>query len=142
VPDLTFVMEHVGGLVGVGPYSKHSEWLETWKKSIASVATCPNVVVKLGGLGTARLGYGWQDRDRPPSSEEMAKTWGPYALYCIEQFGPNRCMFESNFPVDGSGTSYHLAWNTFKRLTRNFSAGEKAALYKDTAERVYRLQTS
>ncbi|OGA36715.1 MAG: amidohydrolase [Betaproteobacteria bacterium RIFCSPLOWO2_12_FULL_62_13b] len=139
LPDLTFVMEHVGGLVGIGPYSNRDEVLEVWKRNVASVASCPNVVVKLGGLGTGRLGYGWQDRPRPPSSAEMAETWGPYCLYCIEQFGPERCMFESNFPVDGSAASYHVIWNTFKRITQGFSPAEKRAMYLGTAERVYRL---
>jgi L-fuconolactonase len=137
-PDLTFVMEHVGGLVGVGPY-KRDEVLPVWKRNVASVASCPNVVVKLGGIGTPRLGYGWNERERPPSSAEVADAFKPYVLHCIEQFGPDRCMFESNFPVDGSSISYHLVWNAFKRITHGFSQAEKTALYQGTAERVYRL---
>lgn len=140
-PDLTFVMEHVGGLVGMGPY-KREEVFPVWRRNVASVATCPNVMVKLGGVGTTRLGYGWHERERPPSSVEIADAFKPCVLHCIEQFGPERCMFESNFPVDGASFSYHLVWNAFKRITKDFSPAEKTALYRGTAERVYRLGAS
>jgi predicted TIM-barrel fold metal-dependent hydrolase len=102
-------------------------------------AACPNVVVKLGGLGMVRCGFGWSERAAPPTSAELADATAPYYLFCIEQFGPNRCMFESNFPVDKLSYGYTVAWNAFKRMTQSFSTGERAALFHDTATRVYRL---
>jgi L-fuconolactonase len=139
MPDLQIVMGHVGGLLGIGPYSRHDEVLALWRKNIAAIAGCPNISIKLGGIGIGRLGFGWHKRDVWPSSEEMARVFEPYVLHCIEQFGVDRCMFESNFPVDSAAASYSTIWNTFKRITRNFSDTERAALFHDTATRFYRL---
>ena len=96
-------------------------------------------MVKLGGLGMPRCGFGLHERPDPPTSEELAVTISPYIHWCIEQFGVERCMFESNFPVDKVSFSYGVMWNAFKRLTKAFSAGERAALFHDNAVRVYRL---
>ena len=139
MPDLRIVLGHVGGLIGIGPYAAHAQVLEAWQRNIAEVAQCPNVTIKIGGIGIYRHGFGWADRERPPSSAEMAEAFAPYVLYCIEQFGPARCMFESNFPVDGQSASYNLIWNAFKRITKGFSASEKRALFHDAAARAYRL---
>lgn len=103
------------------------------------LATCDNVFVKLGALGSKRAGFGWHERSRPPSSVELADAWRPYIETCIEAFGVDRCMFESNFPVDKVSCGYTVLWNAFKRLTAGASALEKAALFHDTAARVYRL---
>jgi predicted TIM-barrel fold metal-dependent hydrolase len=110
-----------------------------WKRGIAELSTCPNVVVKLGGLGMAGMGFGWHERPSPPTSEELAKAWAPYYLFCIEKFGADRCMFESNFPVDKISCSYTVLWNAFKRIAQGFSASERAALFRSTAARAYRL---
>jgi L-fuconolactonase len=140
VPDVPMILNHVGGLLGVGPYAgKRDEVFQVWKRGIAEVATCPNVVVKLGGLGMVRCGFDWHTRPAPPNSTELMQATAPYYLFCIEQFGPNRCMFESNFPVDKVSFSYAVLWNAFKRMTKNFSVPERAALFHDTAARVYRL---
>jgi len=140
VPDVPMILNHVGGLLGVGSYAgRRDEVFQVWKRGIAEVATCPNVVVKLGGLGMLRCGFDWHMRAAPPTSTELVEATAPYYLFCIERFGPNRCMFESNFPVDKVSFSYGVLWNSFKRMTENFSAGERAALFHDTAARVYRL---
>jgi predicted TIM-barrel fold metal-dependent hydrolase len=140
VPDVPMILNHVGGLLGVGPYAgKRGEVFQVWKRGIAEVATCPNVVVKLGGLGMVRCGFDWHMRPAPPNSTELIDATAAYYLFCIEQFGPNRCMFESNFPVDKVSFSYGVLWNAFKRMTKNFSVSERAALFHDTAARVYRL---
>ena len=142
-PDVTLIMNHVGGLLGVGPYAgQREEVFQEWKNPIAEVAAQPNVVVKLGGLGMPRCGFGWHERDMPPTSTELAETTGPYYLHCIEQFGVDRCMFESNFPVDKESYSYGVMWNSFKRIAQAFSAAERAALFHDTAARVYRIGES
>ena len=140
VPDVPIILNHIGGVLGVGPYAgKRQEVFQVWKRGVAEVAACPNVVVKLGGLGMPRSGFGWHERPVPPTSKELAEAMAPYYLACIELFGPSRCMFESNFPVDKLSYSYAVLWNSFKRMTQNFSATERAALFHDTAVRVYRL---
>ncbi len=140
VPEVPIVLNHVGGLLGVGPYAgRRKEVYEVWKRGIAEVATCPNVVVKLGGLGMLRCGFDWHLRPAPPTATELCEATAPYYLFCIERFGPTRCMFESNFPVDKLSYSYNVLWNSFKRMTATFSAAERAALFHDTATRVYRL---
>lgn len=138
--DTTIVLDHVGGPLGIGPFEgKRDEVFDAWRASITELATCPNVVVKLGGLPMPICGFGFHKRPRPPSSTELAEALGPYYLHCIEQFGVGRCMFESNFPVDKASCSYSVLWNGFKRLSAEFSAAERSALFHDTAKRVYRL---
>ena len=140
VPELTIVLNHIGGLVRVGPYAnRDNEVLADWRRGIAAVATSPNVVLKLGGVGQKRFGFDWLTRAKPIGSEELAQALAPLMHYCIEKFGPNRCMFESNFPVDKPSYAYGIVWNAFKRLSKNYSASERAALFHDTAARVYRI---
>ncbi len=139
-PDTTIILNHVGGVLGVGPYSgRRQEILAGWKKDIAELAKCPNVNVKLGGVGMTSFGFDFHERDLPPSSEELAAAWRMYIEPCIEAFGPERSMFESNFPPDKQSGGYTELWNAFKRITAGASAGEKKALYSGTAARVYRL---
>ena len=95
--------------------------------------------MKLGGVGSLRSGYDWHERAVKPSSIELAQILQPYFEHCIEQFGVHRCLFESNFPVEKRANSYVNLWNAFKRMTANYSAGERAALFHDTAARVYRI---
>jgi L-fuconolactonase len=140
LPGLTIVLEHLGGPLGIGPYAGRRDAVrEAWRPAIAEVATCPNVMMKLGGIGMGRFGLDWPGHPAPPTSEELAAAWEPEVHWCIEQFGSDRCMFESNFPVDGEATSYPVLWNTFKRLAAGASAGEKGDLFHGTATRVYRL---
>ncbi len=139
-PDVTIILNHIGGPIGIGPYAdRQDEVFETWKNGIAHLATQPNVVVKLGGLGMPLGGRDWHERDAPPRSQEIADVMAPWYLYCIEKFGPGRCMFESNFPVDKVSTSYAVLWNAFKRMSEGFSKDERADLFRGTAVRAYRL---
>ena len=140
VPDLTIILNHIGGLLRVGPYGgRDDEVLATWRSGIAAVAECPNVNIKLGGIGMPRTGFDWHEREKPIGSEELAESIAPFMNYCIEEFGPERCMFESNFPVDKVSFSYHVMYNAFKRLSSGYSDDERAALFHDTAARVYRV---
>jgi L-fuconolactonase len=140
VPELTIVLNHIGGLVRVGSYANRDDTvLAEWRRGMAAVATCPNVVLKLGGVGQKRFGFDWHTRAKPIGSEELADTLAPLIHYCIDQFGPGRCMFESNFPVDKVSYSYTVIFNAFKRLSKGYSASERAALFHDTAARVYRV---
>jgi L-fuconolactonase len=139
-PDTTIILNHVGGVLGVGPYSGHrQEILASWKKDIGELAKCPNVNVKLGGIGMVSFGFDFHERDTPPASEDLAAAWRQYIEPCIEAFGVNRCMFESNFPPDKQSCGYTELWNAFKHITAGASAPEKTALYSGTAARVYRL---
>ena len=140
VPDLPIILNHVGGLARVGPYAGRDDGvIATWRSGIAAVADCPNVNIKLGGMGMTRYGFDWHTRDIPVGSEELAGSMAPYMTYCIEKFGPDRCMFESNFPVDKVSFSYHVMYNAFKRLSKGYSSSERAAMFHDTAVRVYRI---
>jgi len=140
VPDLTIVLNHIGGLLRDGPYAnRDDEVMATWRSGIAAVAACPNVNVKLGGIGMPRTGFDWHARAVPASSEELAEAMAPLMTYCIELFGPDRSMFESNFPVDKVSYSYNVMYNAFKHLSKGYSASERAAMFHDTAARVYRI---
>jgi predicted TIM-barrel fold metal-dependent hydrolase len=139
-PGTTIILNHVGGILGVGPYAGHrAEILANWRKDIAELAKCPNVNMKLGGLGMVSVGFDFHERDVPPSSEDLAAAWRQYIEPCIEAFGVNRCMFESNFPPDKQSCGYTELWNAFKHITAGASAAEKKALYSGTAARVYRI---
>ncbi|MEJ0015163.1 MAG: amidohydrolase family protein [Acetobacteraceae bacterium] len=139
-PDTTIILNHVGGLLGVGPYNnRRQEIFAGWRKDIDELAKSPNVYCKLGGLGMVSVGFDFHERDLPPSSEDLAAAWKPYVEHCIDAFGPERCMFESNFPPDKQSCGYTELWNAFKRITAGASASEKTALYSGTAAKVYRL---
>lgn len=140
VPEATIIMDHIGAPLGVGPYQgRKDEVFETWKASVNELARSPGVNVKLGGLGMASYGYGWHERETPPDSQTLAEAMKPYFYHLIERFGVERCMFESNFPVDKLSFSYDVMWNAFKRVAADFSDDEKRALFHDTAARVYNL---
>jgi L-fuconolactonase len=139
-PQTAIVLNHVGGPIGIGAYAgRHQEVLPGWAASIKALAACPNVCVKLGGLGMRMGGFGFHDQPEPPSSATLAARWRPYIETCIEAFGPSRCMFESNFPVDKGSYSYPVFWNACKVLAKGASQSEKADLFTGTAARVYRL---
>lgn len=138
-PGVTIILDHIGAPLGVGPYAgKRDEVFRVWSEGIAALARCSNVVVKLGGFGSVRSGYDWHQRIIKPSSAELAMVLTPYFEFCIEKFGVDRCMFESNFPVEKLSNSYGAIWNAYKRITQDYSAAECAALFHDTATRVYR----
>lgn len=140
LPELTLVLDHCGGPLGTGPYrGRRAEVFAEWGSRMRLLARCPNVVVKLGGLGMAVNGFGFEDGELPPSSTQLAAAWRPYLETCVETFGAARCMFESNFPVDKGSYGYAVLWNAFKRFALAASAEEKAALFAGTAIRTYRL---
>ena len=139
-PDTTIVLDHVGTPLGIAAYEgKRDERFGLWRDSIRQLATCANVNVKLGGLPMPFAGWRKRMAEPLPTSEALAAQWKPYIETCIEAFGPTRCMFESNFPVDRFGADYVALWNAFKRIATNYSAAEKTTLFSGTAKRVYRL---
>ena len=113
--------------------------MPAWKSGMAEMAKCPNVVLKLGGVGMPRFGFDWCTREIPIGSEELASSMAPLLTYCIDQFGPERCMFESNFPVDKVSFSYPVLFNAFKRFSEPYSTAERATLFHDTAVRAYQV---
>lgn len=142
-PNATIILDHVGGPLGIGPYAgKRKEVFDKWRTSIEVLAECPNVVVKLGGLLMKINGFGFDKQTEPASSATLATAVAPYIEHCIDKFGVDRCMFESNFPVDRVSCSYAVLWNVFKRIATGFSKAEKATLFRDTAMRVYRLPSA
>lgn len=143
VPDTVLVLDHFGTPLGVGPYRSQREVIfEQWKRDIRELARCENVVAKLGGLAMPDNGFGWDTAERPPTSDEFVHAQEPYYLHTIDCFGPERCMFESNFPVDRWSLSYRVLWNAFKKLSAEFTPDERTAMFSGTARRVYRLGVS
>jgi len=140
-PGTQIVLNHVGGPLGIGPYAgKRDEVFRAWSTAIQDLGRCGNVSVKLGGLAMLVAGFHFHRLGAPPSSETLAEAWRPYVETCIEAFGPERAMFESNFPVDKAMCSYTTLWNAFKRMAAGYAEQEKAALFHNTAARVYRLR--
>ena len=140
VPEVTIILNHIGGALGTGPFAgKRAEVFAAWQPALRALAAQPNVRVKIGGLAMEVTGFDFHLHDLPPASEHLATCWKPYAETCIEAFGADRCMFESNFPVDKGMASYAVVWNAFKRLAAGASAAEKRALFAGTALRTYRL---
>ncbi len=139
-PATNIIVGHVGGVLGYGRYAgKREEIFASWKASVTELAKCPNVTMKLGGMMMRAALYDYGAAERPISSEGLAALWRPYIETCIELFGPNRCMFESNFPVEKMGIGWTGLWNAFKRIAAGASGDEKRALFHDTAQRIYRL---
>ncbi|WP_230960579.1 amidohydrolase family protein [Burkholderia pseudomultivorans] len=139
-PDTQIVIDHLGGRVGTGPYAPVRDAVtREWRASIQELARRPNVRVKLGGIGMRLGGFDFVDRDLPPTSAELADAWAPFVETCIDAFGPDRSMFESNFPPDKACCSYRVLWNTFKRITAGYSESERSDMFAKTAIRTYRL---
>jgi predicted TIM-barrel fold metal-dependent hydrolase len=140
VPGTTIILDHIGAPLGVGTYAgRRAEIHRWWAEQVAELATCPNVVVKLGGVGMSPYGSGWAERGRVASSDEIISEWAAPIRHLIEQFGPSRCMFESNFPVDKVSFSYRSMWNAYKRMTADLPVADRNELFAGTAERVYRV---
>ena len=111
------MLNHIGCPLGIGVYAgKTDEVFVDWQHNIRELAKCQNVVVKLGGMGMHFMGFGFEKLPVPPSSDDLVEDWKPYVETCIEAFGPQRAMFESNFPVDKRYYSYGVMWNAFKKL--------------------------
>lgn len=140
VPDTTMVLDHFGTPLGVGRFAgKRDEIFASWKDDIAQIAGCANVVAKIGGLAMPDNGFGWHERDRPASSDDLVDAQARYYHHTIECFGADRCMFESNFPVDRFSLSYRSFWNAAKKMAADYSEPERDQLFRGTATRVYRL---
>ena len=139
-PETAIVVDHIGAPLGEGRFAgRRDEVRPVWLESIQALADCPNVTMKLGGLGLPVLGFGFASGDRPMDSLQLAGRMRPWIEPCIEAFGTDRCMFESNFPVDRHSYRYKLCWNAFKRIAHACTDAEQAMLFHGTAERVYRL---
>jgi L-fuconolactonase len=139
-PELSIIIDHCGAPIGVGPYAgRREEVYGLWRDALRPLGALPNVHLKFGGLAMPVFGFGWREREQPPDSEVLAHAWRPYFDVCLEVFGPERCMFESNFPVDRSGCTYGSLWNAFKRLAAPLAPDARAMLLRGTARRVYRL---
>ena len=140
VPGTTMVLDHFGTPLGVGPWEgRHDEVFDGWADDMAAIAECPNVVCKLGGLAMPDNGFGWHAGDRPPTSDEFVAVQARWYHHLIDTFGPDRCMFESNFPVDRLSVSYPVLWNGLKKIAARYGPDERAELFAGTARRVYRL---
>ena len=140
LPDLTLVLDHIGTPLGMGYYAtRRDQVFAAWRAAMADLAACPNVVVKLGGLNMHFNGFGWHERSLPPTSDELAAANGPYYRAAIDLFGPGRCMFESNFPMDKRSVGWGPLWNAHKKIVAGFSADEKRQMFSEVAIRTYRI---
>ena len=143
-PDATIVLNHLGGPITLGPYHDRAATHATWRGLLSEVARCENIVLKVGGhgmpmyLGRRRLDAG-ADRSAPFEPDAVVDLWGDAIRFSIDAFGPDRCMFESNFPVDKLSMTYATLWEAFDLITNGWSPDERAALFHDTAARTYRI---
>src|SRR5262245_14982123 len=139
-PDTSIVLDHAGGPIGIGPYrGRLAEMFPAWKRDMQEIARRSNVTVKLGGLGSFINGFPSYRAQPPASSAALAADWQPYVETCVEAFGAQRCMFESNYPVDFGAGSYGTIVNAYKRITAGYSATERTDIFSGTAIEVYRL---
>jgi len=140
VPGTTMVLDHFGTPLGVGPYASQREAIfSQWQRDIDAIARCPNVVAKIGGLAMPDNGFGWDQRTSPASSDELVEAQARWYHHTISCFGPGRCMFESNFPVDRRSLPYGVYWNAMKKLAARYSAADQQAMFHDNAARIYTL---
>ena len=139
-PDLRIIVNHLGAPIHIGPYAGRKDEVDAaWRESMATLARSPNVMVKLGGIGLFTLGHDWSRRQHRVSSDEMVEATRDYFLHVIDQFGPMRCMFESNFPPDGQSASYRTLWNALKKVVQHHSPAERQAMFYDNAAKAYRI---
>jgi predicted TIM-barrel fold metal-dependent hydrolase len=120
-PSLPFILVHTGQ-----PIHRDPEGLEQWRRGMRALAECANVCAKISGLGMF---------DR----EWTVGSLRPFVLHTIECFGPHRCLFASNFPVDGMMSSYRRLWQAYATIAAAFSGDERRQLFAGNAQRVYRL---
>ena len=139
-PDTTIVFDHFGGPLGIGPYKgKQDAIFDRWCEDVRRLAACDNVYAKLGGAVMPINGHGFHKRQLPASSDEVVEATGRYHTHAIDCFGAERCMFESNFPVDKASVSYAVVWNAFKKIGARYSASECDALFAGAARSAYHL---
>ena len=142
VPDTTLILNHIGMPIfrpGEGP--DRADVMAGWREGMAALAQCPNALVKLGGIGMdSQFGMGWTKQENPPTSDQVVAWWGDDIRFCIDTFGPSRCMFESNFPVDRWAVGYTVLWNAFQKMAAGYSQDEQEELFSGTAIRAYRLK--
>lgn len=139
-PATVMILDHFGTPLGVGPYAGLRETrFSDWQREMDALASCPNVVAKLGGLVMPDNGFDWHLREMPPGSDELVTQQAHYYRHMIEAFGAERCMFESNFPVDKVSVGYRVLWNAFKKIAADYAETDQAALFAATARRIYRL---
>ncbi len=139
-PETTIILDHFGTPLGTQSYAAHRAAIfAEWQKDITELAKCPNVYAKLGGLAMPDNGFGWHEAHRPATSDELVAAQQPYFRHMIDAFGVERCMFESNFPVDKLSIAYPVLWNAYKKMVADFSPSEKDALFYNTAAQVYRI---
>jgi predicted TIM-barrel fold metal-dependent hydrolase len=140
VPDTVMVLDHFSTPLGVGRFiGQRDAVFARWEDDMAALAECPNVRAKLGGLAMLDNGFGWHERALPPTSDEFVDVYGDWYHHMIACFGPERCMFESNFPVDRVSISYHVLWNAFKKIASRYSEAEQQMIFAGTARQVYGL---
>ena len=141
LPEVTIVLDHLGGPLGVGPYAdRWTEVADSVRAGLDPIADCPNVVLKLGGIGMERYyGMGWFEGDAPPNSYVVVERWGDLITWAIDRFGPDRCMFESNYPVDRESLPYTVLWNAHQKIAAPYTDAEQDLLFSGTAGRTYRL---
>ncbi len=143
VPGTTMILDHFGTPLGVGEFARQKDAIfKQWKEDIERAAACPNVFAKLGGLAMPDNGFGWHERETPPSSDEFVEAQSRYYEHAIACFGVERCMFESNFPVDRLSIGYRVLWNGLKKMTSHFSEKEKDLLFSGVARRVYQIDAA
>ncbi|MCA0873373.1 amidohydrolase family protein [Seohaeicola saemankumensis] len=140
VPDTTIILDHFGTPLGVGRFAgKRNEIFAKWKDDMAALAECPNVHAKIGGFAMPDNGWGWHQAERPPTSDEFVEAQADWYHHMIACFGPDRCMFESNFPVDRTAINYPVLWNGLKKIAARYDKAARDAMFAGTARRVYRL---
>ncbi len=140
-PGTTIVLNHIGQVAGIAVNeADRADVFSQWRRNLGDLAQRPNVVCKLGGMGQPYFGFGFELRDLPPTYQELAATWRPWAEAVIEIFGVERCLMESNFPADRRSCDFVTLWNALKLLVTDASPGEKTALFHDNAARVYDIR--
>ncbi len=120
-PDTSIILNHAGMWA-----DRTLPGWQAWKQGLRTLAACPNITVKISGLGMF---------DLHPTVESLR----PLVLETIEAFGIGRSMFASNFPVDKLFSSYPALWGMFDQITAGFSTSERAALFEGNARAVYRV---
>jgi L-fuconolactonase len=139
-PETTIILDHFGGPLGIGPYAgKLDDVFREWQDLVAPLSELNNVYFKIGGLNMPVNGFEWHKGKLPPSSDDIVSRTARYYEHVIALAGSERCMFESNFPVDKDSVSYHVLWNAFKKMSAGYSDKEKGDLFYDTAAKVYQL---
>ena len=140
LPNLNIILNHVGGPIHLGEYEgRQALTHREWRTAMMRLSRLPNINVKLGGLGMAVNGAKFHEEPSPPTSVQLSEAWKPWIYETINMFSINRCMFESNFPVDKQSISYHVLWNFFKKISENFSEDEKKSMFYDCAKKAYSI---